>query len=157
MPVVEATVIRYTCAACGREFDAHEIVGGYGLLMARSEGRGVPLLVNALDSPVFDEVAALANGTLAEVNASANARTQGRVVQAAFSVACDPDVDGSRFVIGAEPRCPTCGSPQMSDWLSTGRRQPVEFQEPTHHGWVAMTADERATRVRQAVVDALSE
>ena len=59
---------------------------------------------------MFVEVERLASRTLDDIGIMLTDRRKGEVVQTVFALACDPDEDGSTFVIGAAPRCPACGS-----------------------------------------------
>jgi hypothetical protein len=149
-------VLEYRCAACGHDLEAPVVLGGYGDLGARSAGRGKLIHIRALADSTFDEVAQLVDRAVVDAGLSVTDRRRGEVVQEVFAVACDPDDDGTRFVIGGTPRCPTCTSPEMASWTETGSVVDLELPGPTHRDWAALSTGDRWLMVRAATIDALS-
>lgn len=101
-------IFNFTCGRCGAEFETPELVAefAYGELLARSDGTGRIVVVGALRDPAFDEVAQLVRKTIDGANVAVSDRGRGGILQRVFAFACDLDEDGSRFVIGRQPRCP---------------------------------------------------
>jgi hypothetical protein len=144
------------CARCSHEFTAPQVTGPYGELGARSTGRGTLLAVHALEDQVFGEVAAIAAQCMAEARVNLSDRERGHVTQIAWSAACDPDEDGTLFVIGAKPRCPACGSASIDMHAETGEFAELDLPAPAYSTWHTKTGPERAQAIRAAVMEALS-
>jgi hypothetical protein len=74
------------------------------------------------------------------------------VLRKLFGIACDPDVDGSKFEIGIAPRCPYTGD-EPNYWEATEPAVIVERDIPqiTHHKWNALTEIEKTRLVDQAI------
>ena len=142
-------LFEYTCARCARSFKAPELVGGYGDLLLRSTGLGTESVVFALSDEAFGEV-----GRLLDVvgGAEIGSYRQGELVQEIFGITCDPDIDGSRFVVGGKPRCPTCGSHLMQGWRATEPPEIVDIDIPhvSHEKWMKKSLAERIELVRLA-------
>jgi hypothetical protein len=149
-------VFSYQCARCGCVYTAPEITGPYGELSARSTGRGALIAVHALDDSVFKEVSAFTGSFLADVPMDLSDRRRGQVVQIAWSAACDPDEDGTSFVIGRRHQCPDCGAAETAVSRETGEFAEVDLPTPRYSKWHSMTESERASTIRAAVIAALS-
>jgi hypothetical protein len=147
-------LFRYTCARCGSVFEEADLVGGYGKMLARSTGQGSMALVDALHDDIFAEVERLASKA---VDRSVMPDWKfGNVGRYVFSVACDPDDDGSPFRIGEQPACPICGSHQMDSWERTGRLVELEVPLVGHRDWNRLDVQRRTKLVNDAVNDFLS-
>jgi hypothetical protein len=127
---------RYTCASCGHDFVAAEAVG-YGELVARSAAGSA--LLHGLDDPVYREVRDMIAALGAYEPLSAPDR--GRLTQEVFAVACDPDSDGSEFVIGAMPTCPACGSRSMKSWSPHAAMPDKAIPPLTHVRWSRLSSE----------------
>jgi hypothetical protein len=148
-------VFYYTCGNCGTVFEAPDLVGGYGLMLARSLGRGSMALVDAINDEVFAEVeglvAAVANRT------RMTDRQFGDVVRYAFSASCDVDSDGSPYRIGEHPRCPSCGSHRMRTWERSGKLIELDVPSVRHDNWSRTDAGQRQRLIQNAVNDFQSQ
>ena len=150
-------VFSYTCGRCGEVFTGLDKGGGdYGQLTARSAGTGRLIFIDALADPVFDDVGLLVREVLAEGGFHLDDRALGTAAQRAFSAACDPDADGTPFVIGALPRCPACAAAPRS-WEHTGEHEVHDVHGPSHRQWSALPASQQRDAMREAVMDFLSE
>jgi hypothetical protein len=129
---------RYKCGSCGHDLLAPVAVG-YGELVARSAGQGSHALLHGLDNPTYAEVDTL----LSEMGAYANLsdRDRGPLLQTVFGVACDHDSDGSEFVVGAMPKCPTCGSRSMASWAPESAMRDDAIPTVTHVVWSQLTPE----------------
>ena len=138
-------------------FKAPVFVGAsYGELTARSTGLGTLGYVNTLDDPEFGEVTEIVKAVLGEIGLAPNARKLGEVIQFAYQVACDPDADGSPFVIGGHPRCPSCDAPEFAHWAETDERVSTDVPRLTHRAWAASSSEERRAWVKDKVLELLS-
>lgn len=149
-------LFEYTCGQCRHRFTAPVLVGGYGVLLLRSTGRGAEAVVDTFHDPVFDEVSGMLRNAPGVSDLSSDRRRE--LTQAVFSVACDPDIDGTPYVVGARPRCPNCGSRTISYWQATEPPQIVDVDVPhvTHERWSRMSGEERTAAVERAAADFLA-
>jgi len=117
---------------------------------------GTLLRIDALADPVFGVVGKLGNQVISELSMVPTGRQRGRAIQSAWSVACDPDLDGSPFVIDAHPRCTACGSHEMAAWTELEGFIEMDLPHPTYSVWTGLSEADRSDAVRTAVIDALS-
>ena len=156
MPALQFNVWRYECARCGATTDVPTLEGGYGELTARSTTSGRAIYILAIGNPVFREVAEMAKSVVETVGMDLTERRYGEVVQAALSVACDPDIDGGTYGIDVPPVCATCGSRTFAGYLGTEELVDVDIAEASYLLWSATPVDRRRELVRAAVLDELS-
>jgi hypothetical protein len=145
----------YRCGNCEQSFAAPELVVGEYLLM-RSEGAGTIALLSTVDNRVLDEVDRLVR-ELPLVQGRSEYEIGG-LTQAVLSAVFDPDDDGSRFVVGGRPRCPSCGWSRLSEWSASDPPRIIEVDVPLagHIVWDELKASDKRSRVAEAVADALS-
>jgi len=144
------TLFSLKCEDCGGIFTAVLAnTGSYGELILYSRA-GNAAWLNALEDPVFDEVTELVKahpdaGKLDDVD-------QATVLHAVFSVACDPDPEHHRYVIGGMPPCPNCKSQKIESWEPVGAL-PAERSIPhvTHAWWNGLSPEEKRSTVHQAI------
>ena len=140
------SIFEYRCRKCGEKFPAPHVVG-YGSLIMRSTGPGASALLRALDDPVYSEV----DGLLCEMGAYSGKRDNERadILQTVFGAACDRDVDGSEFVVGAKPKCPYCGSRNMASWepMAGDSDAKTSIPEITHETWARLTEEGKRARL----------
>jgi len=150
-------LVTYVCGNCRSRFRAPELLGGYGSVLLRSEGRGRETLVDFFDDGgVMAELTRLAK-RLPLVSGLTDRRL-GELAQYLFGKTVDPDDDGSRYGIGVPPRCPVCGSNRMDWWEATEPPEFVELEVPsvTHKRWQALSEKEKLDELEIAANDFLS-
>jgi hypothetical protein len=116
---------------------------------------GTLIRVDAIEDPVFEEAKLLGHRVISERSLAITERQRGRAIQAAWSVACDPDADGSPFVIDGLPHCPECGS-EPARWTELHDSIELDLPNPTYSAWSDLNGAERGEAVQSAVMDALS-
>jgi hypothetical protein len=112
--------------------------------------------VDTFTDGVFDEVSQLLDRVPGVPALWDNDR--GGLVQAVFGVACDPDGDGTPFVIGGKPPVPNCGCHTMASWTAANPPEIVDIDVPhvTHERWSRLTGEDHAAAVRRAAEKLLS-
>lgn len=145
-------LVKYRCANCDVEFKAPALPpGAYGEFLLRSERRGALAYVEATSDPVYEEVDRIvkAHPRLLQKNPTAAAS----ILWAVFGIACDPDVDGSSFVVNRMPTCPVCNVDRPSYWEFTEPPEIVDVNvvPVTHARWERLTADERLRLIHDAI------
>ena len=141
----------YVCSICSNEFDAPELPSGsYGDFLLRNVAGEVAYL-NGLDDPTYEKVSQLfardpSTSTLGTFERA------GLLQKIYGEVACDADSVAAPFHIGAKPKCPRCGSQEMSSWME---KEPPEFLDldvppVTHKRWNLLGEQAKIERVRQA-------
>lgn len=143
-------VFKFSCANCGREFEAPETSGDYGEFVMRGEFAPEPALLVAPEDPVYIEVDRILEGIGAYRNKSEAQIAD--LLQRVFVVACDPAPDGTLPCIGRRPRCPTCGSGKQASWEPTHppRAYTGATFAVTHQAWIQLTADEKENAIGMA-------
>ncbi len=66
-----------------------------------------------------------------------------------YGIACDVDLKGDLFRIGAEPCCPKCHQCDIIEWESTEppRHVDVDVIPVSHKDWEALTEQEKRMRI----------
>lgn len=153
--MVRPVLFSCQCARCGREFTAPFVAGLlYGVLGARSAGRDTLIAIETFEDPVFEEARELSRRCVSELRVNLTDRREADVFWSAWSAVCDPDENGTRFVIGAMPRCPDCGSRDVNMLRETSEIGDVHLPAPCYPAWHSMTSSEKALTIRAAVTDA---
>lgn len=148
-------LFEYECASCGHRFLA-PARATHDVHTLRSEGLGTMVIVPMWDNPVLDEAHELFK-KLDLIEGESGPRIT-RAFHDSLSAVCDPDTDGSPFVLGLKPRCPECGSANVPHFQSTDPPQFAEIDVPeaTHREWDRLTSDQKQRRIAHAVVGSLS-
>jgi hypothetical protein len=141
-----ASVFEYTCARCGSLFEASGIGDFfYGEFIMRTAS-GEEAFLEAVVSPVFHEFIDLADKH--PLTPGKDDRRRSCIVQAAFSVACDPGIGGERFHIELGPKCPVCSSHDMKTWRPVEPPRSSTIAAPSHVEWSSLSLEEK-----QALID----
>jgi hypothetical protein len=144
-------LFEYYCRRDGLHFTAPEIVAGYGTFLLRSTGTGEEAYVEAISDDVFAEVGRLVDRLPDAARLPGPER--GALTQAVFSVACDPAIDGTPFVIGGKPHCARCGSDDVEFVQATGPPEfiDIDLSHVTHRWWSGLRPEDRRRLVEEAV------
>jgi len=136
-------LFKYTCKNCGCQFKAPEIgFDAYGEFLLRSSS-GETVYINAMSDSTYQEVDQLMKKL--PVNQGVSAVKLAEILRKIFGIACDIDSKGQLFSINTKPKCPSCGSNEMSYWEATEPPEYVdkEFPNVTHDKWQSMTDNEK--------------
>ncbi len=146
-------ILKYTCGNCSRIYDVPSVLQNvYGEFLLRS-AQGREAYVFATDDDVFKYVSNFFRQYT--ITAKMHSLQRAKHVQAAFSITCDPDMDGSLFKIDRVPQCPYCGTAKPLYWEAT---EPPEFIEKdinlvTHKKWAHLTPFEKAALLEKAFIE----
>jgi hypothetical protein len=145
-------MFHYRCLACGCQFESPEsLPSTYGQFLARSTLSDQRALLNALDDPVYSEVAGILDRLGFAVGLDDNKKAD--LLLRVFGKTCDPAVDGSDYLVAARPQCPRCRSRDRLSWQACDPPRFCEEDLPgmTHRRWSQLDADEKIRRLKDAV------
>ena len=147
---MNAVTFTFCCADCGCHFDAPEVPEfAYGQFVLRTEASDYAAFLDALGDSAFLESYELVK--LSHRTTAMNDRQRGDLQQRIFGVICDPAPNGQTLVIGLAPRCPSCGCRKMASWEQKTPVQPWCMPLVEHNRWTAMTQQQKADCVDQAI------
>ncbi len=144
-------IFLYKCDICEQWFEAPEINEfAYGEFLMRSES-GEMRYLNALSDDVFMEVRALL-GDDPRVS-SFNRSQRAEILIEIYGVACDVDLKGDLFRIGAEPCCSICHQRSIEEWKASEppRYVDVDVIPVSYKDWKALTEQEKRMRICEAL------
>lgn len=144
-----ASVFEYTCARCESVFEASGIGDFfYGEFIMRTAS-GEEAFLEAVVSPVFRELIDLADKH--PLISGMDDRKRSSVVQAAFTVACDPGTGGERFHIELGPKCSVCSSRDMKTWRPVEPPRSSAIAPISHEQWSALNLEERRELINKYI------
>ena len=149
---IRLQLYKYRCNHNQHEYEATAMPSfSHGKFLLRSEGRRSEAYLNAIEDPVYEEVDRILKKS---------PKTKGKddiqlaaILRSVFSIACDPDIDGTFFKIGLPPRCPTCGSDEASYWEAFDPPKFLEKDIPhvTHKKWNTLSEKEKEDLVSSSI------
>ena len=146
---MSACVFNFVCATCGTKFFASGLSDfEYGTFVMRSLS-GEEVYLEAISSPTYHEFRRLVRAS--PLLESFEDRKRTKVMQEAFTVACDPDRNGEKFTIGLQPTCPKCSSREMASWGPVSPPESSPIPPVLHTRWSRMTAEEKRKTVDIAI------
>lgn len=135
---------RYTCSPCGHEFDAAGASGVYGELIARTT-TGLVGLIQLLNNAAFDDVAQ-------RLARQIGVKPDPSLLQAVFSIACDPGPDGLAWEVNRPPSCPSCGSDRMRAWTPDPSGVQGDYVIITHDCWLGLDDAHKDDRLNAELI-----
>jgi hypothetical protein len=144
-----ASVFEYTCARCESVFEASGIGDFlYGEFVMRTAS-GEEAFLEAVVSPVFREFIDLADKH--PLISGMDDWKRSSIVQAAFSVACDPGIGGERFHIELGPKCSACSSHDMKTWRPVEPPRSSTITAVSHVKWSSLNLEERRALIDKSI------
>ncbi len=141
----------FICGGCGKEYEALELPSSqYGQLSLRCIPSNRLLFLDALNDPVYEEVAAI----LTNIRAAPKEGTVefADILHGLFHVACDKP-QGEKCGIGTEPVCTYCGHNVPTSWRESSPPVLTACDVPsvTHNEWDGLSKEQKVKRVKAAL------